>query len=134
MTRKPSEFNWWVPEFGFHWIEDFQEFFAPLVQGAELDLAIVRDDFERRAGGRDVPAGIPAGILVARGKIDTAMTVQITQKLFQALAERDLGNGATDFDPVRSLILIGTHKDRRRIPISIARGHSTTRINRIRTP
>src|SRR5581483_9413599 len=97
-------------EFRQHGAKDLQEFFTAGVQRPELGFAIVRDDLERRTGGSDVPARIPPGILVSRGKINPTVPIQIAQKMYQALTEISLGESARDFDPVRSQIAVFTHK------------------------
>ena len=82
---------------------------AARIERAELEAPVVGDDFQRRAGGGDIPARVSPGILVSRGKIDPTVVVQIAQKVRQPLPEIGLRNGAGDLDPVGSRIAVFAH-------------------------
>jgi hypothetical protein len=74
-----------------------------------LHFAIVCDDLERRARGSDIPARVPAGILISRRKVNATVPIEIAEKMLQAFPEVGLGNFTYDFDPVRSLIAVFAH-------------------------
>ena len=77
---------------GQHGVKHLHQHLAALVERAELDLAAPRDDFERRAGGGDVPARVPFRVLVSRGKIRCRDACRVAQQVAQAAFE---GNGDT---------------------------------------
>jgi hypothetical protein len=89
--------------------QDFQQFFTACVQRPQLHFAIVGHDLQGRARGCDIPARVPPGIFISRGKVNATVPIEIAQKMFQASAKVGLGYGASDFDPVRSLIAVFAH-------------------------
>src|SRR5215475_2136774 len=83
---------------------------STLIQWTQFDRAIVGHDLQRRAIGCDIPARIPPGILVSRGKVNPTMTIQIAKNVFEALAEVSLGGLAGDLDPVGGRIAVFAHR------------------------
>src|SRR5450432_1651168 len=91
-------------------LKQFRDGPPALVERTKLHAAIVRNDFERRAGGSDIPTRVPAGVLVSRGKIYPTVTIKVAQDVRQALPEIALRNGASDRDPVSGRIAVFAHR------------------------
>ena len=76
---------------------------SPLLTGlpsAELEAPVVGHDLDGRAGGRDVPARVPPGILVSRGEVNSAMAVQVAQQVLGAELVADPVEGVVVDVPV----------------------------------
>ena len=93
-----------------HRPQNFGNLFAARIQRPEFDAAVVRDDFERRAGRRDIPARVPPGIFISRGEVDPTVLIEVAQQMRQSLPEVRLGDCAGDFDPVGSRIAVVAHR------------------------
>src|ERR1035437_9145913 len=91
-------------------MEHLQDLAAALIERTELDAAVVGDDLERRTSGADVPARVSPGILVSRGEIDPTVAVQLAREVRQPSSVDDLRDGASDLDPVGSLIAVFAHR------------------------
>src|SRR5579883_777203 len=90
-------------------LENAGQRFAAAIERAELDAAVPGNDFERRAGRGDVPARVPAGILVSRRKVDATVAIEVAQQVHETLAEGGFRKGAGDLDPVGSGVAICAH-------------------------
>ena len=69
--------------------KDLIDNFAPLIERAEIDVAASGHNLERRRYGRHIPARVTFRIFVARGKVDTAIPVQLVQQAFQPFVKRN---------------------------------------------
>ena len=90
-------------------IQHLRQHLPAQIERPKLDLAIDRDDLERRPCGGDVPARVSPRKLISGGKINAAMCVQILQKTLQSFLEADLGDSAGDGDTAASGIPEFTH-------------------------
>src|SRR2546425_11452830 len=89
--------------------QDLVQNLAARIERMELDLAVPGVDFERGARRGDVPARVPAGVLVTGRQIRAAEGVELPQQVFQALFVADLGDSAGDSDSARGGIPQFTH-------------------------
>src|ERR1035441_3982292 len=84
---------------GQHHVEQFGDLVAALIERPKLHAAVVGDDFEGWASGRDIPARVSSGELISRRKINATVLIQLAQKVCQSLAETDFRDGACDHNP-----------------------------------
>src|SRR5579864_8403179 len=66
------------------------------VERTEFDITPGGHDFERREDGRHVPTRITLRILVAGGKIETAIAIELTQQVFKTFFEWNGRSAACD--------------------------------------
>src|ERR1035437_5090662 len=90
-------------------LQDAVQRLAALVERAEDDFAAGSDDFERRRDGSDVPARVALGILVAGGKIDAALGVELAQQSAEAPGVGNFRDGARDGNSAGRQITFGAH-------------------------
>src|SRR5271165_3898929 len=75
---------------------------ASAIESANFKPAAPANELD---GGRDageIPPGVAFGILVPRGKVDAALSVQLCEKFLETAGIGNLGGLAGDGDAVRS--------------------------------
>ncbi len=90
---------------------------AAVIERAEGNFAVLRDDFDGRGERGDVPTRVASRKFVTGGKIDAALRVELAQQGFQAALVGDLGEGPLDQDAGGRCVRFGAHVT------SLTRGH-----------
>ena len=88
--------------------ESGQQHLATLVQGGEPKVAAARDEGNRRIDEAHVPAGVAAGVLVARGEEHALTAVERIDDGFDRVGDWQVFDETMDGNAAAAAVAIGT--------------------------
>src|ERR1700722_9578056 len=90
-------------------LQDPVQRFAALIERPADDLASGCDNLEGRRDRGDIPTRIALRILVAGGKINSALRVELAEQSGEAARIRNFGNSSRDGNSAGRQIAFGAH-------------------------